>query len=222
MTQGPTDPATPSRAGSRSFAGKWWFWVPILPLVILDLWSKSAVFAFMAENYGANEFRAAHPIWGGPVSFDLVTYYNTGTVWGIFQDYNAVLVVLRFFAIGFLLWLAWNAPRRARFHQLVLAMLMAGAIGNLYDNMTVEVEGLPQLNGGVRDFLLFTFDLPSWIAKEPWAFPAFNVADSCITVGAISLVILRWREEPPGARSEPAQASGDASAAEGGHRVGKG
>ena len=42
----------------------------------------------------------------------------------------------------------------------------------------------------VRDFLYFTGSWP-W----RWTFPAFNVADSCITVGAIVLFLLLWRED---------------------------
>jgi lipoprotein signal peptidase len=46
-------------------------------------------------------------------------------------------------------------------------MIMAGAIGNLYDNFTEE-------RGGVRDFLRFS---GSFFGSR-WEFPAFNVADS--------------------------------------------
>ena len=63
-------------------------------------------------------------------------------------------------------------------------MLLAGAVGNLYDNLTVSVRGF---EGGVRDFLHFSFG--------SYEFPAFNVADSCITIGALCLIVLLLREE---------------------------
>ena len=64
----------------------------------------------------------------------------------------------------------------------VFGLILAGAIGNLYDNLT-------QPHGGVRDFLKFYLVVDG----EPWVFPAFNVADSCICVGAITLALLLWR-----------------------------
>ena len=176
--------------GSRSFRGKGWFWIPIAPLIALDLWSKAAVFSFLAERYGAADMRVKHPIWGGPVSFDLVQWYNTGTVWGLFREFNSALVALRFAAIGLLIWFAWSTPRTARLQLTVLGMLLAGAVGNLYDNLTVRVATDPRFDGGVRDFLLFSFG-----TDDPYVFPAFNVADSCITVGALCLVVLLWRDD---------------------------
>ena len=181
---GPVEGSTPA-ARHSIFAGKLWFWLPVLPLVALDLWSKAAVFAFMAERppeliYGE------YPVWDGAVSFHLVTWMNTGTVWGLFQGFNTVLVGLRFVALGVLIYFASRTPPWQRFQQFVLGLVMAGAVGNLYDNLT-------QKDGGVRDFLLFFVGQGS----DRTVFPAFNVADSCITVGAIALVCILWRAEPP-------------------------
>ena len=44
---------------------------------------------------------------------------------------------------------------------------------------------------GVRDFLEFY----ARIGDGTYVFPAFNVADSCITVGAITLAVLLWRDD---------------------------
>ena len=161
-----------------------WFWLPVLPLLALDLWSKASVFAFLRSRppelvYGE------YPVWDGPVSFHLVTWMNTGTVWGLFQGFNTVLVGLRFVALGVLIYFASRTTRRHRFQQFVLGLVMAGALGNLYDNLT-------QKDGGVRDFLLFFVGA----GRERTVFPAFNVADSCITLGAIALVFILWRAEP--------------------------
>ena len=72
-------------AEPKTFAGKWWFWAPWPALVALDLWSKSAVFAFMADKHPLlpEERRPPHVVWEGAVQFDLVTWGNTGTVWGL-------------------------------------------------------------------------------------------------------------------------------------------
>lgn len=183
--------AGPEPGVGALFRGKAFFWVPIAPLVALDLWSKSAVFAHMQARFGSRALHAELPVWDGPVSLSLRHWYNTGTVWGLFRDFNTPLVVLRIVAIGVLLWFARATARRARGMQLVLGMILAGAAGNLHDNLTVDPPGLEQFKGGVRDFLSFTFHL----GGGEWEFPAFNVADSCITVGAISLIFLLWRRD---------------------------
>jgi signal peptidase II len=63
-----------------------------------------------------------------------------------------------------------------------LALILGGALGNLYDRLAI---------GRVVDFLLFHY--------AGWAYPAFNVADSAITVGAAILIFdsLRRRDDGP-------------------------
>ena len=62
-----------------------------------------------------------------------------------------------------------------------LALIIGGALGNLYDRLTL---------GHVVDFLLVHY--------RGWYFPAFNVADSAITVGAGALILDSFREAKPG------------------------
>ena len=68
-------------------------------------------------------------------------------------------------------------------------MIVAGALGNLYDNFTfAPTPDLPGVQEGrpfgpVRDFIDVYF------AFRDWHFPTFNVADSCITVGAVFLFV---------------------------------
>lgn len=175
------------------FRGKIRFWATIVPLVALDLWSKAAVFAALgATTPGASHQPQPHPVWGGPIHFHLVAWWNTGTIWGLFQNFNLPLTVLRFVALGLLMYFAARTPRTARAQLHILGLIFAGALGNLYDNLT-------QPGGGVRDFLLF-FVLPNGPDAESLKFPAFNVADSCISVGALALVITLWRSDRAGAR----------------------
>ena len=165
-----------------------WFWMPWPLLVAVDLWSKSAVFAFMiAEHHG--EFGRHQVFHSGFLSFELVTWRNTGTIWGLFQNGTIPLMVLRCGAVVWLLWYVTTAVRRTRLQLLILSLIFAGAIGNLVDNFT-------QRDRAVRDFLHFTGDWP-----KAWEFPAFNVADSCITVGAIGLILLLLREDRTSSRA---------------------
>jgi signal peptidase II len=179
----------PAAAQERGWAGKWWFWLPWPLLVVADLWSKAAVFGFLEARYPrVSEPLRSHLVWDGVVRFDLVAWGNTGTIWGLFQDGTIVLMVVRCLAVAGLLWFVRSTPHRAKLQQFVLSLLLAGAIGNLYDNFF-------RADRSVRDFLRFSGDWP-----VAWDFPAFNVADSCITVGAIGLFLLLWREDRASAR----------------------
>jgi signal peptidase II len=77
-----------------------------------------------------------------------------------------------------MLWMMHNNRTHKRL-LLALALILSGALGNVIDRVAY---------GHVIDFLLFYW--------QNWYYPAFNVADSCITLGAILLIldeILRLR-----------------------------
>jgi signal peptidase II len=172
-------PGPPAGDRTGAAASKLWFWLPIVPLVVLDLWSKAAVFGFLDDRYPGAGTRARHLVWDGLVRFELVRWNNTGTIWGLLQGYNFPLVVIRCVAVAAIVIYVLRQERPRRLLLLVLGAIMAGALGNLYDNFT-------EPGGGVRDFLYFTF-----FPRSDWSygFPAFNVADACISVGVISLAV---------------------------------
>lgn len=177
---------TTQAAEARGFGGKLWFWLPWPLLVVADLWSKAWVFARLAERWPgvAEDRRMPELVFDTDLlRFDLVTWGNPGTIWGLFQNGTVVLMVLRCVALLGLLWFVRTTSRAARFQLLVLSLVFAGAIGNLYDNFTRD-------DRSVRDFLRFSGRWP-----VEWGFPAFNVADSCITVGAICLFVMLWRSD---------------------------
>lgn len=73
---------------------------------------------------------------------------------------------------------------------IALALVLGGAIGNLYDRVVL---------GHVVDFILV-----HW--KNQWYFPAFNIADSAITVGAVMLALDMFRgNQHPSSRASGAQ-----------------
>ena len=202
--------ASPPQAAGQDerstwFAGKLLFWSPIVPLVVLDLWSKAAAFAFLAQENGGFSFQNRHPVFDwGLVEFELVTYLNPGTIWGLFGDWHAPLKVFRVFAVAAVVFFAYRTPRRDKPMQLCLGLILAGALGNLYDNLFHDTEGPSRFAGAVRDFIHFHN------SSEPlvWDFPAFNVADSCISVGAFVLFLLLWRKPspaPPAAAGSPGE-----------------
>lgn len=187
---------TPPGATGRGFRGKLVFWLPWPLLVGLDLWSKAAVFAWLAaQQPNVAEPLRRHVLWDGVLACSLVNWRNPGTVWGLFGGFTGGLIVIRCLATVLLLYFAWRTSARARGQLFVLSLILAGAIGNLYDNFC-------ELRGEVRDFLYCTGTWP-----VAWGFPAFNVADSCITVGAIGLFWLLLREDRKVAKAAPAVSS---------------
>ena len=192
--RGPSEEGAGRRRGS--FVDKVWFWAPIVPMIALDLWSKAAAFGYLEGRQplhpgGArrvNEF----DFLPDPFGFALVDWRNTGTIWGLGRDFTLPLIVLRAAALLLLLWLAWRTPAWRRLQLLVLGLIFAGAVGNLYDNLFMP-------GSGVRDFLLFYY---RDAGGQEHHFPAFNVADACISVGAISLALLLWRQ--PDAKADTA------------------
>ncbi|MEO0662199.1 MAG: signal peptidase II, partial [Planctomycetota bacterium] len=79
-------------------------------------------------------------------------------------------------------------PKGQPVQLAALVLVLAGALGNLYDNLYFEPHpGLPgflegRSYGPVRDFIDVYF------APWDWHFWTFNVADSCISVGAVLLI----------------------------------
>ena len=83
-------------------------------------------------------------------------------------------------------------------------LILSGALGNLYDNLFQPIpaaEGRPF--GPVRDFIDVYFGI--W----DWHFPTFNVADSCISVGAVLLILSGFGAE---AEEEETQALSETQA----------
>ena len=75
------------------------------------------------------------------------------------------------FSVVLLFWI-WREHRRNTWLSIGLALVLGGAIGNMIDRV---------LAGFVIDFLVFHY--------KTWYFPAFNVADVAITIGAIMLIL---------------------------------
>jgi signal peptidase II len=190
--------ATGGKPPLRWFEGKALFWIPWPLLVALDLWSKHATFTWMEQQYGGEHGR--HPVFVTEVlRFDLVTWENPGTIWGLFGDGTHALMVLRCLAVLGMLWFVASTPSSKRGMLGILSLIFAGAIGNLFDNFT---RGDADPARSVRDFLFFSGQWP-----VAWDFPAFNVADSCITVGAICLLLTMLREDVASRKSKKAVSS---------------
>lgn len=111
---------------------------------------------------------------------------NAGAAFGFLAEGNpiirtAVLIGISTVVLCFVASALWS--RTGTFTtplaRMALSLVLGGAIGNLYDRIT---------HGTVTDFIE--------VYHGTWSFPAFNVADSAITVGAILLLIdLLWARQ---------------------------
>lgn len=117
-----------------------------------------------------------------PGFFDWTLTYNEGVAFSLFGDGAGVQrALLTGFALvvstGFAVWLT-RLPRADRWSAAALALVIGGALGNAIDRIRL---------GHVVDFIL--------VYWRDWYWPAFNVADSCIVVGAVVLVLAGFRAE---------------------------
>jgi signal peptidase II len=103
---------------------------------------------------------------------------NPGGAFGTLQNSGVLLGLVAVVAAFILVRLSGEAEKRAE--ALVFGLILGGAVGNLADRI---FRGDGVLDGAVVDFIDFDF------------FPAFNVADSCITIGAILAILLSLRRE---------------------------
>ncbi len=83
----------------------------------------------------------------------------------------------------FVTWLLSRASPGKPWVTAAFVLILAGALGNLYDNLFLAEPGSGHPFGLVRDFIDVYF------RAFDWHFETFNVADSCICVGAAILVL---------------------------------
>ena len=115
-----------------------------------------------------------------PGVFHWVHFSNTGAAFGVLQDNNRFFIGLSISALVGLLWALKRNLFPGKLNLLAVLLLLSGILGNFTDRL---------LHGYVVDFLLFDFGFPPF---NPW--PAFNVADSCICVAVVLLLIVSFRE----------------------------
>lgn len=153
-----------------------WFVLALL-IVVADRATKFAV-----ERYTPRSFhRAVIP---GLVT--LVHSRNPGIAFGLLADAGsrwvaAILIACAALAVALLAWLLATSRAGGRPRQVGISLILGGAAGNLIDRLA---------QGGVTDF--FEVGLGSY------RWPAFNVADSAITIGALLVVLelLFFRKHP--------------------------
>jgi signal peptidase II len=111
---------------------------------------------------------------------------NPGAAFGMLAEGNPLLRSLVLIGVSgavllFVAWALWSerSTLNSWLSRLGLSLVLGGASGNLYDRIVHQT---------VTDFIE--------VYHGAWSFPAFNVADSAITVGAILLLLDLWKQDP--------------------------
>lgn len=126
--------------------------------------------------------------------FDLTHVKNRGAAFGLFASIESPFRALLLNAVAFLVFVGIlvyafrSSPGSTRL-QVGLALILGGAVGNLMDRVRL---------GSVTDFLDFSIGAYRW--------PAFNVADSAITIGVLLLALDIWRKPAPPSEEREAEA----------------
>jgi signal peptidase II len=142
-----------------------WYALALL-ILVLDLATKA-----MAEAW----LDYARPVYLMPV-LDFTLHYNAGAAFSFLGDaggwqrwlFSGIAIVV---SAVLAVWIA-RLRRHERLLALALALILGGALGNLWDRLTL---------GYVVDFISVHY--------QDWYFPTFNLADSAITVGAVLVIV---------------------------------
>ncbi len=155
--------------GNQEVKRKYWvLLISCFGVLLLDQWTKHAVQQRLALHQRIEVIRGF---------FNLVHVRNPGGAFGIFGwekgGFGSLLfVVFSLIAVGSILFLFIRLKEDEKIFSLSLSLVLSGALGNLIDRLKY---------GEVVDFLDFQLFSFHW--------PAFNIADSAITVG-IGLMVL--------------------------------
>ena len=134
------------------------------------------------------KYLASHNLtYGQPVEilpfFNLTLLHNYGAAFSFLSNANTTWQVIVLSAIALivaiviLIWLA-RLPKNKNLTACALSLILGGALGNVYDRM---------IHGYVVDFLDFHINNYHW--------PAFNIADSAICIGAVILILISFKSK---------------------------
>jgi signal peptidase II len=150
----------------------------VLGVLAVDVVTKAIAVAMLTPQH------VPHPVLGEAVRLTLV--YNPGAAFGLYlgEHSRIIFTVLTVAALGILGRLYRATARGDGRRTLALALVCAGAVGNLVDRL--------RSSRGVVDFID--------IGAATWRWPTFNVADMAVTSGALLLALVLWREDRAAAR----------------------
>ena len=151
-----------SRAVHRALG---WYAVALV-VIVLDQWTK----ALITANLSYGQPHVFTPF------FNFTLLHNPGAAFSLLSDAGGwqrwfFSIVALGVSVAIVVWIA-RLPASRRWEAAALALVLGGAVGNLYDRLAL---------GYVVDFIVFHY--------ERYYFPAFNVADMAISIGAFMLIV---------------------------------
>ena len=180
----------------------------------LDLWSKSEAFTHLMVTMvtvpdpslpdGRVEVISREyefiPKW---LHFHVTA--NQGAVFGMGRGQRWLFVIVSVAAIVVLTSL-FSRSRNRWFYQLLLGMLLAGVLGNMYDRITLGyvrdmIYALPEWKNPLRGYF------PNWQTVFPWI---FNVADTLLCVGVFLMIVYSFVHRPQSEASATPKPAEDA------------
>lgn len=168
------------------FTRKGLFWIVLLLSLVADIATKA-----WADAYVRPTQPDVTPIIDGFIGWKWAE--NQGAAFSIMHGRPLLLALIAGGVLLAVFGYVFKADAKRRWFLAALALVAAGAIGNLYDRI---------LLGHVRDFMFFIFDLPFHGATIPvldWTiplkYPVFNVADIEIIAGVLILVAMSFKPE---------------------------
>ncbi len=130
--------------------------------------SAVIVVADLLTKWGIRSWVERGDAWPDPDwNVRIVHFTNSGAAFGILEGAGSLLIITSVVGVALILLYLFTPGMASPLLRLGLALMLGGAIGNLIDRVG---------DGEVVDFIKF----PEW--------PAFNVADSAITIGVIILI----------------------------------
>ncbi|MEN9795116.1 MAG: Signal peptidase [Bacteroidota bacterium] len=152
-------------------------------LVVLDQVTKVLVKTSMMLG-------ESHPMIGSIVNLTFVE--NPGMAFGIsWGDGKLILTLLTIVIAGVLVWYLRQIANGHWAPRLAVTLILAGAVGNLIDRALYGVifGDAPLFYGRVVDFIQVDIPDITWLGDVHTHFPVFNIADSCVTVGVLLLLL---------------------------------
>lgn len=152
--------------GPGTARARWWPWLLLAAAVfVADQWTKQ----WILDHYQHGDATVVTSF------FNIVRAHNPGAAFSFLAGASGwqrwFFTAIGVGAAVFIVWLL-RAHAGQRLFSFALTLILGGAIGNVVDRLQ---------HGYVVDFLDF-----HWAG---WHFPAFNIADSGITVGAVLLIL---------------------------------
>lgn len=147
-------------------------------IIIIDQWTKLLIVKNMEMGESIPVIESF---------FYITSHRNAGAAWGILQNQMLFFYIITVIVIAFLIYYIQKHAKDSKLLGISLALVLGGAIGNFIDRL---------FRKEVVDF----FDV--YIGS--YNYPIFNIADSALVIGVISLFIYTFIDERNKKRSQKA------------------